>query len=62
MKVLVGLRRPEVPGFCPSMGEVVTEVTFRAPNPSKGVRGGGRERGFMHVQSKASYHWNTNTQ
>lgn len=33
MKVLVGLRSPEVPGFCPSIGEVDTEVAARAPKP-----------------------------
>lgn len=33
MKVFVGFRRPEVPGFCPSIGAEGTEVTARAPKP-----------------------------
>lgn len=37
MKVFVGLRSPEVPGFCPSIGAVDTEVAARAPKPSDGV-------------------------
>lgn len=34
MKVLVGLRSPDVPGFCPSIGDVDTAVTASAPKPS----------------------------
>lgn len=42
MKVFVGFRRPEVPGFCPSIGAEGTEVTARAPKPGTvGVTGTG---------------------
>lgn len=44
MKSLVGLRSPEVPGFCPSIGAVDTEVTARAPRPFNDVGMCGRGR------------------
>lgn len=49
MKTLVGFRKPDVPGFCPSMGEVATVCTFSGPGPKQTVAARAQNKKILFI-------------